>query len=263
MNPMIAIQLECDPEQRDFVVADLWEQGSTGITELEAGFIAFFREDGRARQLLEQFRSYSPHLHPIEDEDWLAIAREQLQPVCVGERFHILPEWRQDPTPPGRIRIVVNPGLAFGTGAHATTQLCLEALEKYVSPGSRVLDVGTGSGILAEAAVALGAAQAVACDTDLDAVQVARKRVANVFLGSVDAVASSSMDLLVANIAPAPIRELAGELLRCLKPRGRALLSGFEEDDLSGIQATLGKATELKRKDTWMLAVIEKPSRPA
>jgi ribosomal protein L11 methyltransferase len=150
--------------------------------------------------------------------------------------------------------------MAFGTGAHATTQLCLEALERHVAPGIRVLDVGTGSGILAEAAMALGAGAVFACDTDADAVAIAREKARNLFAGSADAVRSGSIDLLVANIAPGPIRDLAGELLRCLKPGGVALLSGFEEADTDIIRHAVGEPASWHRKGAWMLAVIERPA---
>ncbi len=99
-----------------------------------------------------------------EDRDWVEAAREMLQPMEVGERFFLVPEWRDDPAPAGRFRMVVNPGMAFGTGVHETTRLCLEALERYVRPGMDVLDVGTGSGILARAAGLLGARRVYACD---------------------------------------------------------------------------------------------------
>ena len=116
----------------------------------------------------------------------------------VGERFFLVPEWRDDPAPPGRFRIAVNPGMAFGTGVHETTQLCIEALERVVRPGIAVLDVGTGSGILAQAARLLGAAKVYACDIDPVAVAIA----GNGFIGSVNAVASAKVDVVVANISP-------------------------------------------------------------
>src|ERR1700720_323256 len=138
---MFSLEIECDPEDRDLLIAELWEQGS---------------------------------------------------------RFFLVPAWRDDPAPAGRFRITVNPGMAFGTGVHETTQLCLEALEKYLTPGMTVLDVGTGSGILAEAARLLGARFVYACDTDPVAVQIA----GHGFVGSVDAIAGASVDLVVANISP-------------------------------------------------------------
>jgi ribosomal protein L11 methyltransferase len=190
----------------------------------------------------------------VDDEDWLAIAREQLEPALVGERFFICPEWRDDATPAGRVRIAVNPGLAFGTGAHETTQLCIEALERRVRPGSRVLDVGTGSGILCEAALKLGATLAAGCDTDADALPIARQKAPLVFCGSADAAAGAAFDIIVANIAAAPIRELAAELRRCLRQGGILLLSGFEEEEAAGVMdAFPGMETRMTGKRTWRL----------
>ena len=125
-------------------------------------------------------------------------ARDLLQPMEVGARFYLVPEWRDDPTPAGRFRIEVNPGMAFGTGVHETTRLCLEALEQYLRPGMRVLDVGTGSGILASAAALLGAERVYACDIDPVAVEIAGMG----FVGSVDAVAAGAADVVMANISP-------------------------------------------------------------
>src|ERR1019366_8412729 len=129
------------------------------------------------------------------NRDWVQWARDLLQPMEVGARFFLVPQWRDDPTPAGRFRIVVNPGLAFGTGVHETKRLWLEALEEVVKPGARVLDVGTGSGILARAAALLGAGKVYACDTDPVAVEIAGSG----FVGSVDAVAPASVDVVVGN----------------------------------------------------------------
>ena len=115
-------------------------------------------------------------MKPADLRDWVAFARrEYLQPMEIGSRIFVVPEWRDDQTPEGRVRIEVNAGLAFGTGAHETTRMCLEAIERHVRPGMTVMDVGTGSGILSEAAIKLGAARAFACDTDHGAVIVARE----------------------------------------------------------------------------------------
>jgi ribosomal protein L11 methyltransferase len=180
-------------------------------------------------------------------------ARDLLQPMKVGERFFLVPFWRDDPTPPGRLRIAVNPGMAFGTGVHETTQLCLEALEKYLTPGMSVLDVGTGSGILAEAARLLGARLVYACDTDPVAVQIA----GNGFVGSVDAIADASADLVVANISPQAIISLAPDLLRVLRrPGGVILASGFERDEVELVKARLPPAHEVREKANWALIVV-------
>ena len=141
-----------------------------------------------------------------EARDWVQSSRDLLQPMEVGRRFFLVPEWRDDAAPEGRFRIAVNPGMAFGTGVHETTRLCIEALEDYLQPGMSVLDVGTGSGILAKAAKLLGAGHVTACDIDPVAVEIAGEG----FVGSVDAVASGAVDLVMANISPEAICALAG-----------------------------------------------------
>src|SRR5581483_6240572 len=137
-----------------------------------------------------------------QQRDWVQSARDLLQPMVVGRSYFLAPEWRDDPAPPGRFRITVNPGMAFGTGVHETTQLCLEALEDHVEPHMTVVDVGTGSGILAEAARRLGAPRVFACDLDPSAIEVARQRLAACFIGSADAVRTAVVDLVLVNISP-------------------------------------------------------------
>jgi len=186
--------------------------------------------------------------HPADNRDWVAFAREHLQPMEIGERIFVVPEWRDDPTPEGRIRIVTNAGLAFGTGAHQTTRLCLEGVERHTTAGATLVDIGTGSGILSEAALKLGVSKAFASDTDPQAVAAARENFERagvtvpVFTGSADAVADGVADLITANISPAWVSELANDWYRILKPGGLAILSGFEAQDVAGVAAALKKA---------------------
>ena len=206
---------------------------------------AFFDDDARQPELLARFGG---RRSPADTRDWVAFAREHLKPMEIGRRIFVIPEWHDEPTPPGRIRITINAGLAFGTGAHETTRLCLESLERHVRPGATVIDIGTGSGILSEAALKLGAARAYAVDTDPSAVAVARENFARagvdvpVFTGSADSVASGVADIVVANISPAWIAELAAQWIRILKPGGTGILSGFEAADVSGITAAIERA---------------------
>jgi ribosomal protein L11 methyltransferase len=260
---MFSLELESEAEAKDILIAELWEQGSTGIveTDLPGGrclLRAFFDDEADADSLLRRFPG--PILRHAP-RDWVAFSRANWEPFCVGSRFYLVPDWRDDPAPPGRFRIEINPGLAFGTGFHETTQLCLEALEQYPLGDMTVLDVGAGSGILSIASALLGARRVVACDVDPVAVEIAGAnfRHAGVnalpFTGSVDAVRSGSADLVVANIsAPASI-ELAPEFVRCLATGGRCIVSGFEDMETEMVEAAVeraGAAVERKlAKGRW------------
>jgi ribosomal protein L11 methyltransferase len=244
---MFSIDIERTQADKDMAIADLSEAGCTGIVELEdtedtAKLRVFFDDDARALELQARFGG---EIQPADTRDWIAFAHEFLKPMEIGQRIFVCPEWRADPTPAGRIRIEVNAGLAFGTGAHETTRLCLEAIERHLKPGMTVVDVGTGSGILAEAAVKLGAGVVRANDNDPEAVTVARENFGRagvevaVSLGSADEFAGSSADLIVANISPAWISDLASEWVRVLKPGGVAILSGFEAGDVERVSAAL------------------------
>lgn len=244
---MFSIDLDCKQAAKDITIADLWESGSTGIIEVAdtpetASLRAFFDDDSLAPDLLSRFGGV---FTPADTRDWVAFARQHLQPMEIGKRLFIIPDWRDDPTPQGRIRIVINAGLAFGTGAHETTRMCLEAIERLVTPGCTFVDVGTGSGLLVEAAWKLGAAQVYACDNDNSAVEVANENFDragvpfHAVVGSAEAMPTKSADVLAANISPAWILDLAPEWIRILKPGGSAILSGFEAQDVPAIRQAL------------------------
>lgn len=254
---MFSLEIACDPERHDLLIAELWERGCAGISELDDDRIRAFFEDTADRDaLMSSYRSAV--FRTEEPRDWVAAARDLLEPMNVGARFFLIPEWRDDTTPPGRFRITVNPGLAFGTGVHETTQLCLEALEEYLEQGMTVLDVGTGSGILAEAAALLGAGKVFACDVDPVAVQIARARCGQSFTGSADAVRSGVADVAIANISPEAVIQLAPDLMRSLRPGGVLLASGFEAHEIDMVKGALPQTREVRRKGTWALVCCPK-----
>ena len=247
---MFSLEIDCDPEDRDLLIAELWEQGSAGMVELSPQTVRSFFEDHVNRAVLLRLFPGARQREEVV-QDWVQSSRELLQPMEVGRRFFLVPEWRDDPAPEGRFRITVNPGMAFGTGVHETTQMCMEALEEYLRPGMHVLDVGTGSGILAKAATLLGAGSVMACDTDPVAIEIAGAG----FIGSADAVTSGAMDLVMANISPEAITALAGDLLRVRKAGGVLLASGFEAHEVEQVRAALPDVREIRRKGKWALIV--------
>jgi ribosomal protein L11 methyltransferase len=249
---MYSLEIDCDPEDRELLIAELWEQGSAGMAELSASRVrAFFDDEVDRAGLLERYPGAITRVE--EERDWVQSARDLLQPMNVGHRFFLAPEWRDDPAPEGRFRITVNPGMAFGTGVHETTQLCLEALEEFVTPGTTMFDVGSGSGILAEAARLLGAGRIYACDIDPDAVRIA----GHGFIGSADAVRGDLADVITANISPEAIIQLAPELSRVLRSKGVLLASGFEIREVEMVRAALPPG-ELRTKGNWALLAVRR-----
>lgn len=265
---MFSLVVESDDEAKDLLSAELWEQGTTGIVESEltgGGCLlrAFFEPEADAASLLRRFGG---RIERHAERDWVAHSRENWAPLAVGARFYLVPRWRDDPAPAGRIRIEINPGLACGSGFHEATQLCLEALEKYQRPHMTVADIGAGSAILSIASAGLGAQRVIACDVDPVAVAIAGENLQRagaevlLFNGSAGAIASGSVDLMVVNInAPVSI-ELAPDLLRCLAPGGRCVAGGFEAHEAAAVESALESAgaaiLERLAKAEWRALVI-------
>jgi ribosomal protein L11 methyltransferase len=192
-------------------LADLYEAGTLGVIEHDNWVEAFFETRAAAA------RFGVPREAP--DIDWVRQTEAAWPPLLVGEKFFLVVPWRTEPTPEGRFRLEINPGLQCGTGQHPCTQKCLEAMERIVKPGDSVLDVGSGSGILSVAAKLLGAGRVVACDIDSEACID--------FVGSVDAVRDHAFDVVVANINEDVIGRMLPDFERVAKHR---ILSGFEDE---------------------------------
>lgn len=172
-------------------------------------------------------------IETLEDNDWVRLTQSQFEPIPISDRLWIVPTWHT-PSNPDAINIVLDPGLAFGTGSHPTTRLCLRWLDRYVQGGECVLDYGCGSGILAIAALKLGAAQAVGVDVDAQAVTASRdnaiaNNVENVQFYLPNNAPKSSYDLVVANILTNPLRLLAPLLADATVQGGQIVLSGILE----------------------------------
>ncbi len=201
-----------------------------------------------------------PVFRELRDEDWANAWKEHYRPFRLGRRLRIRPTWLaaepDDDARPDDVTLVLDPGMAFGTGLHPTTQSCLRALEDLVQPGVTVLDAGTGSGILAIAAARLGAAHVAAFDTDALAVRATQDNAAqngvaeriHVWRGELDSTAAAAgpgpWDIVVANIlAPIIIRLLSEDgLLGYVAPDGYLILSGIIDEQGPDVEAALAAA---------------------
>lgn len=188
----------------------------------------------------------------IHETDWSQAWKQHYNPITIGKRLAIIPAWLDNPYPE-RIDIRMDPGMAFGTGTHPTTQLCLQYIEQITTPGAEVIDIGCGSGILSIAALKLGATRALAVDIDPDAVRVSLENALlngvderlETGLGSVAEVLAGNFQfqrapLVLANIlAPVLVNLLDEGLANLVTPGGSLILSGIIETQAADVQAAL------------------------
>ncbi len=178
-------------------------------------------------------------IESLPDNDWVRLTQSQFEPIRISNRLWIVPSWH-DPSDDAAINIALDPGLAFGTGSHPTTRLCLRWLDEHMQKGASVLDYGCGSGILAIAALKLGASSAVGVDLDPQAVtasldNASANQVENASFYLPDSAPKGSYDLVIANILTNPLRMLAPLLANATKTGGQIVLSGILEAQATDI----------------------------
>ena len=245
--------LETNHQYWDYVDEAL-ENQFRGVSRVK--FYLADDEDGRA--LLDSIRSALGReltTASVQDSDWENNWRQYYEPIEVGEKLVVVPEWLEAPED-GRVPLRLDPGLIFGTGSHATTKMCLAALERYAGPGKTVLDLGCGSGILAIGALLLGCERAAGCDIDPKAPEVAEANAAlngigkdrfAVYAGDVltDAgmrkLLGEGYDIVTANIVADVIIPLSAIVRPFLKADGVFLTSGIIEGRQDEVQAALEK----------------------
>ena len=262
--------LEQNRQYWDYVDQELLDR-MKGVTRVK--FYVTDDEDGRKQ--LEQFTRGLDQEYaavPLTENDWAYSWQKYYKPLEIGSRLYVVPQWmRDEPIPAGRVPFYLNPGLTFGTGSHASTQLCLEGVEEHTVPGRDVLDLGCGSGILSIAALCLGAGSAVAVDIDPKAVDVAYENAAfnsigkdryTVRAGNVlsDAalareLAQRSYHLVLANIVADVIIPLAPQVPNLLEEDGVFLCSGIIDTRTHEVESALQKAgltvTKKREKHGW------------
>ncbi|MCB8981258.1 MAG: 50S ribosomal protein L11 methyltransferase [Ardenticatenaceae bacterium] len=237
------------------------------------------------RQRLEEILYHMGRLYPIppptfrqlKEEDWANAWKAHYHPFRIGKKIWIQPSWVQDGedsdsgdfAQPDDVVLVLDPGMAFGTGLHPTTQMCLQALEQVVVPGNSILDVGTGSGILAIAAVKLGASEVRAFDTDMLAVETTQSNAAQngihsiqVHQGVLADVPVTTWDIVVVNILAHVIVALFDHdrLLEYVAPNGKLILSGIIEEQLGVVETAVthagGHIIEKIQVRDWVCLIV-------
>ena len=208
---------------------------------------------------------------PVADREWTRVWEDQFNPLQMGERLWICPSWTPPPDPEA-INILLDPGLAFGTGTHPTTAMCLCALDADLLPGKRVVDYGCGSGILGIAAARLGAAAVLGVDNDPQAITASRDNALRnevpdttfpVVLPQDDLVASwqASADWVVANILAGPLVALAPILTSLMVPGGRLLLAGLLVEQAEAVIEAYATEVALSiadQQEEWVLLAGDK-----
>ena len=270
--------LESNRQYWDYVDEDLEASmhGKSRVTFYLPADETGFAQMGEVRLALEDLKARRSDcgtlllsLENLRDEDWENNWKQYYKPMEIGQRLLVIPQWEQ--VDPGqRVPLILDPGLTFGTGSHATTRLCLTALEKTVAQGDRVLDLGCGSGILSIAALRLGASQALAVDIDDKCLDVAYENAAlngigkdryTVLVGDVLSDGSlrreleGGYDIVVANIVADVIIALAPLVPAMLRPGGTFLCSGIIDDRAEEVRSALEAAgwtvLETQSADGW------------
>jgi ribosomal protein L11 methyltransferase len=201
-------------------------------------------------------------LRSLAEQDWVRLTQSQFDPIHIGKNIWVVPSWHDAPDPNGLV-LELDPGLAFGTGSHPTTRLCMEWLEVHVPQGASVLDYGCGSGILAMVAKKLGAAQVAGVDIDPQAIESARYNsernrceidyyLPEQFSNKVHA---QTFDIVVANILSSPLKLMAPMLTSRIAPNGALVLSGIlarQADEVAAAYAPFIKMSVSAERDGWV-----------
>lgn len=307
----LEVVINTTPEQLDDITAKLAAAGMDGLViENEADFLDFL-EQNRAcwdyvdQELLDrmkgvtrvkfyvtddevghaQLAQYTRGLDceyaatTLEENDWAYSWQKYYKPLSIGQRLYVVPEWEKEkPVPEGRCPLYLNPGLTFGTGSHASTQLCLEGVEEHTIPGRSVLDLGCGSGILSIAALCLGASSAIAVDIDPKAVDVAYENADlngishdcyTVLAGNVlsdtalaNQLAKNSYHLVLANIVADVIIPLSVRVPALLDDDGIFLCSGIIDTRSAEVESALERhgliITKRRERNGWVALEAKK-----
>ena len=290
------IEIEDEQDFKDFLENNrqYWDYVDEELVhkmEGETKVIAYVSDDTAGRELLLSIKSTLAELKSLDEnnefgrleteidnmteQDWANNWRQYFHPMKIGEKVMIKPEWEELSEPTDRIVFNIEPGMSFGTGSHYTTQLCIEALEKYIKPGVKMLDLGCGSGILSIISLLLGADRAVAVDIDPNAVDTAYQNADRnnvdksrykVLSGNVVTdsdiqaeIAENKYEVVAANIVADVIIGLAPKAKEYMADGGVFITSGIIEDRLQDVKSALidngFEIEEIKQRKDWVSIV--------
>jgi len=289
MKHWLVVDLLLTQELSEALSNFLIEKGATGIEEIDEDskrkrLKAFFQKDGKEKKVLHDLHRYLESLHALaprvpriqlkttllSEQRWGENWKRYFRPIRIS-RFVVKPPWSRIRMKRNQIPIEITPGMAFGTGTHATTQLCLQALEKYLKQkGLSVLDAGTGSGILSIAAARLGAGEVLGVDIDEEAVRIAKENVeknqvsdrVNIRSGRIGEI-RKRFDAVLANIDLKGLMRMKRSLIRHLKDQGILILSGILRQEREQVrqhylETAVFQWVKVAQKGEWICLTFKK-----
>lgn len=284
MKNILSYKIYTQPFDPDLLAGVVWEFEITGLLENE-DHISIFTSDNNIT-LEEQLNSSLLKLKKenfldsfriekeiIEDKNWNKIWENSREVIRVSDKIVVKPTFKHYSAKPGEIVLTIDPKMSFGTGEHQTTKLVLRLLEKYIRKGMKILDVGSGTGILAIASINLGASKAVAVDLDEICLDNCKENCVlngvensvEIITGEIDDVNEKDFDLILANIQKNVLLEIAATIKSNLKSGGVVILSGLLESDKISIEKkyhSLGFITEqVEKMDEWIAIVFSANKR--
>lgn len=265
---------------RDLIIAELVGNGCAGVwetptTDSKIKLVLYFNSFVAAQYCIQRIEDVLERsgcsvpkigIETKEDEDWNLEWRKKYTSFDVGSHFRVVPSWEKVSEIGERIQLSIDPGQAFGTGTHETTQMVIEALEKCQVTDKVVLDLGVGSGILSIVAMKLGWLHVIGCDLDAEALVVAKDNSKNnfvspsLFIGTIDCVGSKSVGLLLANLDAGTIRHLFPEINRILSPGASVVLSGMLKDQVEATRSIFSETeyivSEEQSRGEWVTLLL-------
>ena len=225
--------------EQEFLVAFLSQLGFEGFWEDNDILRAYVDKnnwnENSSAFLKEKFPNVKFSVTEIQNQDWNKEWENSIEPILATEKIIVRPSWKEVENTDGKIVITIDPKMSFGTGHHETTRLMLNLIEKYMKPNDFVLDIGTGTGILAIAAIKLDAKKCIAVDNDEWSIENTKENVIvnnvenviEVFLGTIETVQENNFDAILANIQSSIILPILPQMISKIKPNGKILLSGL------------------------------------